>query len=49
MLPSVDDNLFISGLMHTSVLPGTYAGWIAPPRQGIDNMPGNFEYVRLAG
>jgi benzoyl-CoA 2,3-dioxygenase component B len=34
--------------MHTSVEPGTYAGWIAPPRQGIDNMPGDFEYVRLA-
>jgi benzoyl-CoA 2,3-dioxygenase component B len=48
MLPSTDDNLFITSLMHTSLQPGTYAGWIAPPRQGIDNMPGDFEYVRLA-
>jgi benzoyl-CoA 2,3-epoxidase subunit B len=48
MLPSADDNAFISSLMRTSREPGTYAGWIAPPRHGIDNMPGNFEYVRVA-
>jgi benzoyl-CoA 2,3-dioxygenase component B len=47
MLPSTDDNLFISSLMHPSHLAGTYAGWIAPPRHGIDNMPGDFEYVQL--
>ena len=49
MLPSTDDNLFITSLMRASLVPGQYAGWIAPPRQGIDNMPGDFEYVRLAG
>jgi benzoyl-CoA 2,3-dioxygenase component B len=27
--------------------PGTYASWIAPPRIGIDNKPGDFEYVKL--
>lgn len=47
MLPSTDDNLFISSLMRTSLQPGIYANWIAPPRQGVDNMPGDFEYVRL--
>ena len=48
MLPSTDDNLFVTSLMRQSVQPGSYASWIAPPRQGIDNMPGDFEYVRLA-
>ena len=47
MLPSTDDNLFITSLMRTSRQPGTYAGWIAPPRHGIDNMPGDFEYVHI--
>jgi benzoyl-CoA 2,3-dioxygenase component B len=47
-LPSIEDNLFISSLMRPSVQPGVYADWIAAPRQGVDNMPGDFEYVRLA-
>jgi benzoyl-CoA 2,3-dioxygenase component B len=28
--------------------PGKFASWIAPPRTGIDNKPGDFEYVKLA-
>ncbi|PPQ39791.1 benzoyl-CoA 2,3-epoxidase subunit BoxB [Rhodopila globiformis] len=48
MLPSTDDNLFIASLMHPSQQRGAYAGWIAPPRQGIDNKPGDFEYVQIA-
>jgi benzoyl-CoA 2,3-dioxygenase component B len=28
--------------------PARFAGWIAPPRVGIDNKPGDFEYVKLA-
>jgi benzoyl-CoA 2,3-dioxygenase component B len=27
--------------------PGKFAGWIAPPIVGIDNKPGDFEYVKL--
>ena len=27
---------------------GQFASWIAPPRVGIDNKPGDFEYVKLA-
>jgi benzoyl-CoA 2,3-dioxygenase component B len=27
--------------------PGQFAGWIAPPKVGIDNKPGDFEYVKL--
>ena len=49
VLPSVEDNLFIASLMAPVRERGTYAGWIAPPRIGIDNMPGDFEYVRIEG
>ncbi len=49
MLPSADDNLFITSLMQPVRERGQYASWIAPPRQGIDDMPGDFEYVRIAG
>ena len=46
-LPSADDGAFIASLMHAETDPGSYAGWIAPPRQGIDNLPGDFEYVKM--
>jgi benzoyl-CoA 2,3-dioxygenase component B len=48
MLPSSEDNLFITSLMQPVCEPGAYAGWIAAPRHGIDNMPGDFAYVRIA-
>jgi benzoyl-CoA 2,3-dioxygenase component B len=34
--------------MRQVLEPGKFAGWIAPPRVGIDNKPGDFEYVKLA-
>ncbi len=46
-LPTAEDNLFIASLMKPSLEKGSYASWIAPPRIGIDNMPGDFEYVRI--
>lgn len=46
-LPTAADGDFIASLMVPETEPGRYAGWIAPPRQGIDNKPGDFEYVRL--
>ena len=48
MLPSTEDNLFISQPDAAVREPGAFAGWIAPPRHGIDNMPGDFEYVQIA-
>jgi benzoyl-CoA 2,3-dioxygenase component B len=49
MLPTGSDQAFIEDLMKSTVLePGQFAGWIAPPRVGIDNKPGDFEYVKLA-
>jgi benzoyl-CoA 2,3-dioxygenase component B len=47
-LPSDDDRVYIESLMQPVIEPGKFAGWIAPPRVGIDNKPGDFEYVKLA-
>ena len=47
-LPSKDDGDFIASLMQRVVEPGKFASWIAPPRVGIDNKPGDFEYVKIA-
>ena len=47
-LPSKDDGDFIQSLMKPVTEPGEFAGWIAPPRVGIDNKPGDFEYVKIA-
>ncbi|MCW3476648.1 benzoyl-CoA 2,3-epoxidase subunit BoxB [Limobrevibacterium gyesilva] len=46
-LPSADDNLYITSLMQPVHETGAYAGWIAAPKVGIDNKPGNFEYVKI--
>jgi len=46
-LPSSDDATYIKSLMKPVLDPGKYASWIAPPRIGIDNKPGDFEYVQL--
>jgi benzoyl-CoA 2,3-epoxidase subunit B len=48
-LPSAEDDRFVAGLMRPVAEPGKFASWIAPPRTGIDNKPGDFEYVKLAG
>jgi benzoyl-CoA 2,3-dioxygenase component B len=47
-LPSAEDGAFIVSLMQPVREPGRFAGWIAPPKVGIDNKPGDFEYVRIA-
>jgi benzoyl-CoA 2,3-dioxygenase component B len=47
-LPSSDDGEFIKSLMKQVTEPGKFASWIAPPRVGIDNKPGDFEYVKIA-
>ena len=46
-LPSKADGDFIQSLMTPVTEPGQYASWIAPPKVGIDNKPGDFEYVKL--
>ncbi len=46
-LPSGADGEFIQSLMVPCYEAGKYAGWISPPKVGIDNKPGDFEYVKL--
>jgi benzoyl-CoA 2,3-dioxygenase component B len=46
-LPSKADGDYIQSLMKPCFEPGKFAGWIAPPKVGIDNKPGDFEYVKL--
>ena len=47
-LPNKADGDYVSSLMVQVTEPGQYAGWIAPPRRGINNQGGDFEYVKLA-
>ena len=46
-LPTHADGDFIQSLMKPCYEPGKFASWIAPPKVGIDNRPGDFEYVKL--
>ena len=46
-LPTKEDGAYIQSLMVPCYEPGKYAGWISAPRMGIDNKPGDFEYVKL--
>ncbi|MDF1773035.1 MAG: benzoyl-CoA 2,3-epoxidase subunit BoxB, partial [Pseudophaeobacter sp. bin_em_oilr2.035] len=46
-LPNKEDGAFIQSLMKPVYEPGKYASWISPPKVGIDNKPGDFEYVKL--
>jgi benzoyl-CoA 2,3-dioxygenase component B len=46
-LPNKADGDFIQSLMKPCLEPGKFAGWIAPPKVGIDNKGGDFEYVKL--
>jgi benzoyl-CoA 2,3-dioxygenase component B len=47
-LPSESDGAFIESLMQPVSEPGKFANWIAAPKVGIDNKPGEFEYVKIA-
>jgi len=47
-LPSDSDREFIESLMKPEFEPGKFASWIAPPKTGIDNKSGDFEYVKIA-
>ena len=47
-VPSSDDMDYIYSLMNPVTQTGKYADWIVQPKVGIDNKPGDFEYVKLA-
>jgi benzoyl-CoA 2,3-dioxygenase component B len=46
-LPTADDAAYLHSLMQPVLEPGKFAGWIAPPKAGVDSKPGDFEYVRI--
>jgi benzoyl-CoA 2,3-dioxygenase component B len=47
-LPTESDRAFVRSLMQRVVEPGKMAAWIAPPDRGINNLPIDYEYVRLS-
>ena len=46
-LPSRGDREAVASLMHPHYEPGSFAGWITPPAQGINAMGVEFDYVRF--
>ncbi len=46
-LPSQLDRSFVDSVMKRVTEPGKFAGWIAPPEGGINNLGPAYEYVRL--
>jgi benzoyl-CoA 2,3-epoxidase subunit B len=46
-VPSAADRAFVASLMQRVTEPGKTAGWIAPPQRGINDLPIDYEYVRL--
>jgi len=46
-IPSSSDRAFVQSLMQRVVEPGKIAGWVAPPDRGINNLPVEYEYVKL--
>ncbi len=47
-LPTDADETYVKTLMQPVTERGKIAGWIAPPAKGINGLPEDFEYVRLA-
>jgi benzoyl-CoA 2,3-dioxygenase component B len=47
-LPTDTDKTFIRSLMHPVHERGKIAAWIAPPRQGINGKPFDYDYVHLS-
>jgi benzoyl-CoA 2,3-dioxygenase component B len=46
-IPSEADKAFVRSLMQRVAEPGKMAGWVAPPERGINNLPVEYEYVKL--
>ncbi len=47
-VPTPEDRARVAELMTPHYEEGEFASWIAPPPQGINNMPVEFDYVRFA-
>jgi benzoyl-CoA 2,3-epoxidase subunit B len=46
-LPTADDRAAVAALMVGHHEPGEFAGWIAPPNVGINELPVEYDYVRF--
>jgi benzoyl-CoA 2,3-epoxidase subunit B len=46
-LPTEVDKTHVRGLMHPVLEPGKIASWIAPPTNGINDKPVDYEYVHF--
>jgi benzoyl-CoA 2,3-dioxygenase component B len=46
-IPTPEDQAFVASVMHPVYEAGKVASWIAPPDRGINNMPVDYEYVRV--
>jgi benzoyl-CoA 2,3-dioxygenase component B len=46
-IPTAEDRAHVKSLMRQVLEPGKMAGWIAAPDRGINNMPVEYEYVRV--
>jgi len=46
-IPTDKDRAFVKSLMQRVAEPGKIAGWVAPPERGINNLPVDYEYVKL--
>ena len=46
-IPAEADRAFVHSLMQKVAEPGKMAAWIAPPDRGINNLPVDYEYVKL--
>lgn len=46
-LPTFEDKAKVQSFMQQVTTPGQVAGWIAPPRKGINGQPLDFTYVQL--
>jgi benzoyl-CoA 2,3-dioxygenase component B len=47
-IPTPEDQAFVASLMQPVYDPAKIAGWIAPPERGINNLPVDYEYVKVA-
>jgi len=47
-LPTDTDKTFVRSLMRPVHERGKIAAWVAPPRNGINGQPFDYEYVHLA-
>ena len=46
-LPTAEDRSRVADLMVAHYQAGEFAGWIAPPKTGINDQPVEFDYVHL--